>query len=149
MLTYHQWDLMTLSLIRVWKLQDQFEITAPSPRDQWFSHIRWVGAGGLSKVVVATFNHVGRSLNLFMAITRDVYIIPSFRIWDYVLHVEHVSCVIANCGQHQCMSHPFSSVNSSLGFAGGKHYQKITIPIFRLVLLDPLVWQNFSEWVGL
>ena len=36
------------------------------------------------------------------------------------------------------LSHPFSSLNSSLCFAGGKHYQKITIPIFRLVL------QNFA-----
>ena len=36
------------------------------------------------------------------------------------------------------MSHPFSSLKSSLCFAGGKHYQKITIPIFRLVL------QNFA-----
>ena len=36
------------------------------------------------------------------------------------------------------VSHPFSSFNSSLGFVGGKHYQKITIPIFRLVL------QNFA-----
>ena len=35
-------------------------------------------------------------------------------------------------------SHPFSSLNISLSFAGGKHYQKITIPIFRLVL------QNFA-----
>ena len=32
------------------------------------------------------------------------------------------------------MSHLFSSPNSSLGFAGGKGYQKITIPIFWLVL---------------
>ena len=32
------------------------------------------------------------------------------------------------------VSHPFSSLNSSLGFDGGKHYQKIAIPIFRLVL---------------
>ena len=31
-------------------------------------------------------------------------------------------------------SHLFSSLNSSLGFAGGKHNKKITIPIFRLVL---------------
>ena len=31
-------------------------------------------------------------------------------------------------------SHRFSSLNCSLGFAGGKHYQKITIPFFRLVL---------------
>ena len=36
------------------------------------------------------------------------------------------------------VSHPFSSLNSSLGLAGGKLYQKITIPIFRLVL------QNFA-----
>ena len=36
------------------------------------------------------------------------------------------------------VSHPFSSLISSLGFARGKHYQKITIPIFRLVL------QNFT-----
>ena len=36
------------------------------------------------------------------------------------------------------VSHPFSSLSSSLGFAGGKHYKKITIPIFRLVL------QNFA-----
>ena len=30
--------------------------------------------------------------------------------------------------------HPFSFLNSSLGLAGGKHYLKITIHIFRLVL---------------
>ena len=32
------------------------------------------------------------------------------------------------------VSHPFSSLNSYLGLTGGKYYQKITIPIFRLVL---------------
>ena len=36
------------------------------------------------------------------------------------------------------VSHPFS-LNSYLGSAGGKHYQEITIPIFRLVL------QNFVD----
>ena len=36
------------------------------------------------------------------------------------------------------VSQPFSFLNSSLGLAGGKHYQKITIPIFRLVV------QNFA-----
>ena len=60
----------------------------------------WVVVGGFSKVM-ATFNHVGESFNLFMATTGDVWVIPSFRIWDYVLHVEHISCVITNCGQHQ------------------------------------------------
>ena len=68
--------------------------------------------------------------------TRDVWIIPSFRIWDYVLHVEHVSCVVTNCGQHQWVI-PFP-LNSSFSPAGGKHYQKIFIPVFRLVL------QNFA-----
>ena len=33
--------------------------------------------------------------------TGNVWIIPSFRIWGYVLHVEHTSCVITNCDQHQ------------------------------------------------
>ena len=36
------------------------------------------------------------------------------------------------------VSHLFSSFNSSLGFAGGKHCQKNTIPMFTLVL------QNFT-----
>ena len=61
---------------------------------------QWVGAGGFSKVV-ATFNHVGGSFNLFMAATRGVWITPSIWIWVYVLYVEHISCVIMNCGQHQ------------------------------------------------
>ena len=54
-----------------------------------------VGVGGFSKVV-ATFNHVWGSFNLFMATTGNVWIIPSFRIWSYVLHIEHISCVIVN-----------------------------------------------------
>ena len=32
------------------------------------------------------------------------------------------------------VSHPFSSLYSSLSFTGGKHYLEITIPIFRLVV---------------
>ena len=59
-------------------------------------HLQWVGVGGFSEVL-ATFNHVDGSFNLFI----DVCIIAFFRIWDYVLHVEHVSCVITNWGQHQ------------------------------------------------
>ena len=58
------------------------------------------GGGGFSKVV-ATFSRVDGSFNLFLATTGDVWIIPSFRIWYYGLHAEHVSCVITNCGQHQ------------------------------------------------
>ena len=32
------------------------------------------------------------------------------------------------------VSHPFSSLSSSLGLTGGKYHQKTTIPIFRLIL---------------
>ena len=32
------------------------------------------------------------------------------------------------------LSHPFSSLSSYLGIAGGKYYHKIIIPNFRLVL---------------
>ena len=74
-----------------------------------FYEFKWVGVGGFSKVV-ASFNHVGGSFNLYMAVTRGVWIIPSFRIWDYVLHVEHISCVITNCGQHQWAIHSLFSV---------------------------------------
>ena len=65
--------------------------------------VHWRGAQGWRPIswVVATFNHVGGSFNLSMAATGDVWIIPSFRIWGYVLHVEHISCVITNCGQLQ------------------------------------------------
>ena len=48
--------------------------------------------------------------------------------WDYVLHVEHISGVFTNCGQHQ----------RAILSLEEKHYQKITIPIFRDVL------QNFA-----
>ena len=65
--------------------------------------VHWRGAQGWRSIswVVATFNHVGGSFNLSMAATGDVWIIPSFRIWGYVLHVEHILCVITNCGQLQ------------------------------------------------
>ena len=43
----------------------------------------------------------GGFFNLFMCTTGNVWIIPYFLIWNYVLHVECTSCVITNCGQHQ------------------------------------------------
>ena len=76
-----------------------------------------VGGGGGFPKLVATFNYVGGSFNLLMATTGYVWIIPSCHreLWP------------------TSASHPFSSLISSLGLAGGKHYQKITIPNFRLV----------------
>ena len=65
-----------------------------------------------------------------MATTGDVWIIPYFRIWGYVLHVEHFMCY------HELwqtsVNDPFSFLNSSLGLAGGKHHQEITIPVLEL-----------------
>ena len=60
-----------------------------------------VGGGWGFSRMVATFSHVGGSFDIFMATTGGVLIIPSFRIWGYLLHVEYISCVITNCGQHQ------------------------------------------------
>ena len=54
---------------------------------------------------------------------------PIFRIWGYVLHVEHISCVITNCDQHQWAIPTLFSI--ALGLAGGKHYQKIINPVFN------------------
>ena len=54
------------------------------------------------------------------------------QIWDYVPHVEHVSCVITNCGQHQWVI-PSLSIGLQV-LLEENTTRKITIPIFRLVL---------------
>ena len=74
---------------------------------------------------------VGVSISLFMATTRNVSIIPSFWIWGYVLHVEHISCVDTKCDQPQWAIPSLFSI--ALGLAGGKHHQKITIPVSRVL----------------
>ena len=79
---------------------------------------QWVGVGGFSKVV-ATFNHYPIFSNLGLCAARWACFMCHRELWP------------------TSVRHPFSSLNSSLSFAGGKHYQKITIPIFRPVL------QNF------
>ena len=67
-----------------------------------------------SKVVV-TFNYVGGSLNCFKYHHWGCLNEPIVQIWDYVLHNEHVSCVITNCGQHQwVICPPFSIVPALL-----------------------------------
>ena len=77
--------------------------------NSWLNDLEDIGQGQRSlhktnpvgSKVVATFIHVGGSFNLFMAINGDGWIIPSFQIWDYVLHVEHISGVFTNGVQHQ------------------------------------------------
>ena len=105
--------------------------------NSWLRLITRVRIGGFSKVV-AIFNHVSGSFNIFMATTGDVWI--TLRIFSNL-------GLCAACWAHfMChhkfwptsVSHPFSSLNSSLGYARGKHCRKITIPIFKLVLQNLL-----------
>ena len=63
------------------------------------ARVKWVGVGGFSKVV-ATFSHVGRFFILFMATAEDVWIIPSFRIWAYMLSTFNVqSWIVATISE--------------------------------------------------
>ena len=90
-----------------------------------FSLLSWVGGGGFSKVVV-TFSHVGGSFNLLWALPGLSNLGLCAACWA------HFIC------HHELWptspSHPFSFLNSSLGLAGGKHYQKMTIPSVSLDL---------------
>ena len=102
----------------------------------FFLHHKWVGVGGFSKVV-ATFNHVGGSFNFFFGHHRGCLNNPIFSNLGLC-----AACWAHFICHHELwptsVSHAFSSLDSSLGFAWGKHYQKITIPIMRLV------HQNFT-----
>ena len=92
--------------------------------------------GGVYKVV-ATFNHVGGSFKSIYGHHRGYLNNPIFSNLGLC-----AACWARFMGHHELwptsVSHPFSCLNSCLGFAGGIHYQKITIPIFILVL------QNFA-----
>ena len=91
-----------------------------------------VTAGGFFEVVAA-FNHVGGSFNRSMATTADVWIIPSFQIWGHMLHVDHISCVITNCG------HPFSSLDNSFGRTGGNISSTSVVSFHVGVVLAPSI----------
>ena len=64
--------------------------------------------------------------------------------WGYLLHVEHMSCVITNCVRHQWIIPSF--LNASLGLTGMriKCYQKIIILIFRDLFFKILLLCCFS-----
>ena len=107
--------------------------------------VGWGGGGGVKSIFVGgvgvmflkwwpTWSVWAGFLIFASAITKYVWIIRSFRIWGYLLHVEtfhESSRIVVNI----CES-PLR--NSSLWLAGEKHNQKFIIPIFRLVL------QNFA-----
>ena len=95
----------------------------------------WVGVQGLFSKVLVTFYHVGGSFNLPYH-HRGCLHDPIFS--NLGLCAACGACFICH---HELwptsVGHTFSSLKSSWGLAGGKHYHKIIIPIFRLVL------QNF------
>ena len=94
------------------------------------------GVGGFSKVV-ATFNHVDGSFNIFMVTTRGVWIIPSFLIWGYVLYVEHISYVITNCGQHQwAIPSLFSIALSLLEENVNRKLLSLSLDLFKILLFQ-------------
>ena len=71
---------------------------------------------------------------LICATSRGVWISPYCLIWGYVLHVEHISCVFTNGGQHQLVI----LFLFSIFLAGGKHNQKIPLLawfIFKILLI--------------
>ena len=85
----------------------------------------WVGAGGFSKVM-ATLNHVGGSFNLFMATTLNL----GFCAVCWAHFVFHHKLWPTS------VSHPSSSLNSSLGLAGRNHYQLFfKILLFQVTFL--------------
>ena len=110
---------------------------------------------GFSKVV-ATFNHVGGSFNLFMATTRG-YLNPSFWILGLC-----AACWARFMCHHELwptsVSHPFS-LNSYLGFAAGNTTRKLLtisldlffkiLPVAFLIFFAFTIWYPYFLLVGL
>ena len=72
----------------------------------------------------------GQPLWSFCATTGDFWIIPfffKFEVMSYMLKPFMCHHILWPTS----VSHPFSSLNSSLSLDGGKHQQEITIPILR------------------
>ena len=91
---------------------------------------RWVGIRGVSKVVPRSTMWCGCVLQPFYGHYWGVWIIPSFRILGYDPCWAHFMCHLEVWPKS--VGHPLSILNSSSGLRGGKHYQKITILIFRI-----------------
>ena len=101
------------------------------------SVLGWLSVGGFYKVV-AISNQDDGSFFSFMATTNDVWIIPSFLIWDSITCCILCTFQVSSRLWPTWLRHIFSFLKSFSGFAGGKHYKEFTVPIFRLVL------QNFA-----
>ena len=103
-----------------------------------FNYIsQWWRFGGSFSKVVATFNHVSRSFNLFKFHHQGYLNNPiSSNLGSYD------ACWACFMCHHELwptsVSHPFAFLGSSWGPTGGNQYQNITSPILRQVL------QNFA-----
>ena len=70
--------------------------------------------------------------------TKDVWIMTSLRIRDYVLHVEHIPRVCTNCGQPTSMSYSFPFLNSS---------DKLPAASIKSYLKQPLYFDWYAEHI--
>ena len=97
------------------------------------------GGGGFSDVV-ATFSQVGRSFNILWpppVVSKQSHLFEfGVLFWMYVEHIPMSSQIVVNISGPSLLF--FSIALDSWGLSGGKHYQKVTIAIFRFVL------QNFT-----
>ena len=125
-----QYNILSYTALRF--LRQNINQKLNSQKISHSSHSRRVcRVGGFSKVV-ATFIHVGRSFNNFMALTGWCLYNPIFSNLGLCAACwAHFMC------RHELwstsVSHLYSSLNTSLGLAAGKYHQKITIIILKLV----------------
>ena len=129
------WFVKNISPCGCGNLSVRLGSTISPPRHRVVVDVHWRDAQGWRSIslVVATFNHVGGSFLSVHGCHRRFLNNPIFSNFGLCLACwAHFMC------HHELwptsVSHPFPFLNSSLGLAGEKHYQKITIPIFRLVL---------------
>ena len=77
--------------------------------------------------------------------TKDMWIIPSFRIWGYVLHVDPISCVITNYGQHQWVipSHLSIALEALLEENTTRKLLSLSLDLFFKILLFQVAFLIF------
>ena len=108
----------------VWNIWDMwYEIIWCGIWDMRFLHTVQGGGGGGVETVV-TFNLWAGPSIFSSATTEDVWIIPYLPIWGNMLNVEHVSCVITDCCQHQWVITPYLFMSCWSKTLSENHYLK-------------------------
>ena len=130
---------------RVWL--DSEELGASQIGSQQPEKVPLTGAGAENPLICCHSNsHLGQCFRIKCPpeslLTLLVFVWPlySWRKMSYFTWQKRLVMSFSSIPFHTISKfldtffHEFSFLNRSLGFDGGKHYQKITIPIFRLVL---------------